>query len=68
MIKYTVNVKNNKIVDNIKLISPSMSEIANLTFILQQRIMELIKLDAKKLTLKYPIDKEGNLIKEGEDD
>ncbi|MBA7679747.1 hypothetical protein ES703_88049 [subsurface metagenome] len=60
MIEYNVKIKNNKINDKIQLNSPSMSEIANLTFVLQKRIADLIKLDAKtKLTLAYLTDDEG---------
>ena len=51
-LEYNVKIENNKIIDKINLNSPSMNEIANLTFILQKRIVELVKLDSNnKITL-----------------
>lgn len=60
MIEYNVQIKNNKIVDSFKHSNPSMAEISNLVFLLHKKINELCGLDSKKkITFKYPIDKQG---------
>ncbi len=69
MIGYSCKIIGGKIVEKISHSSDvSMSEISDLVFLLHKQVNELCELDSEKtFILKYPIDKDGNLIKEEEE-
>lgn len=69
MIEYNIKIQGSKVIDNFKHIDTSMSEISILVFSLNKKINELCELESPdEFSIKYPIDEDGNLIKEGEEE